>query len=339
MRVTDLNFQYPSELIATVPKEPCRILLSSPSEAPRELLRSQLFHLFRPGDVLVRNNTRVTKRRIFLSDGLEILFVRPFSENEWEVLFPARDLPVGSQLVLPGGRTLTLQAKGLPQRATVSESLTEDYFAEFGEVALPPYIQKARGERKPRVEDQGWYQTEWAKDPGSSAAPTASLHFRESDFQDLKSFGVRVEELTLHVGLGTFLPIKMDRLEDHHMHSEWISIPSQTLEGLKAAQNEGKRIWALGTTVARALESWGLGLLAPREGGGVQGESEIFIRPGYEWTTVNALITNFHQPQSTLLALVAAFAGLERTLDVYRFAVEERFRLFSYGDVSVWLKR
>lgn len=338
MRVTDLHFHYPDDLVAIEPQEPCRVLVSRPNTSPQEIDRSQLLGLFQAGDVIVRNDTRVAQRRIFLETGLEILFVQKISDLEWEVLLPARELKIGEPVALPGGLTLALKAKGLPQIATLSHPLTEEYFAQHGQLALPPYIQKARGERRPRTEDQQWYQTEWSKVSGSSAAPTASLHFRESDFNDVRARGVHVEDLTLHVGLGTYLPVKTERLEDHVMHAESVLIPARTIEQIRMAQREGRKVWALGTTVARALESLAQGVLKLDSEGNAAGESQIFIYPGHSWTYVDGLITNFHQPQSTLLALVAAFAGLETTLQAYRYAVEQRFRLFSYGDVSVWLR-
>jgi S-adenosylmethionine:tRNA ribosyltransferase-isomerase len=343
MLTNDLDYLFPAELIATEPRADYRILKGamSASEKPVELNLGELFALFKSGDVLVINDTRVVKRRVFAGD-LEILFIEPVqgAERAWRVLFPARDLKVGAKIALPGGLTATLKEKGLPQTLEVDGELAPEYFTVHGEFALPPYIQKARGERHSQDQDAKWYQTAWADQnkSGSCAAPTASLHFSESDLAKLKAKGVQIHRLTLHVGIGTFLPVKTDNLEDHKMHGEYIEIPASTLAAIKAAKQNGAKIWALGTTVARSLESYGQSLLEIDSSGRATGLSSLFIKPGFEWQWVDGLLTNFHQPKSTLVALVAAFAGLENVLASYAYAVEKRFRLFSYGDLSVWIK-
>jgi S-adenosylmethionine:tRNA ribosyltransferase-isomerase len=337
--ISSLDYAYPAEAIATRPQEPCRILLFDPSSTPREISRAELFAQFKPDDVLILNDTQVSRRRVFSSnDETEILFVKKLSDLRWEVLFPARKLDPGDVLPLPGDVQMKLVTKGAPQIVETSVSVDEEYFEKWGEVALPPYIQKARNQRHASAEDQRWYQTSWAQKLGSSAAPTASLHFRLEELEPLKAQGVHLHFLTLHVGLGTFLPIRSERLDDHTMHEEFVSIPASTVSALETARQKGARIWALGTTVTRALESLANGDLAPTESGDFSGLAKLFIQPGYEWKLVSGLLTNFHQPRSTLLALVAAFAGLEPTLAAYRFAIERRFRLFSYGDLSVWLR-
>ena len=338
MRRQDLEYQYPESLVATEPQTPSRIALSEGLKPPQEINKSQLLEMFKPGDVLVLNDTQVEKRRVFAGE-LEILFVKALSDLKCEVLLPARDLKVGDQVTLPGDVTLTLLAKGLPQQVQVSEALGAKYFAQYGEPALPPYIQKARGECHARQEDQAWYQSKWARELGSAAAPTASLHFSTEDLEILKARGVRVHELTLHVGLGTFLPIKTEQLSDHVMHQELAYISLATQNAILQAKKENGHVWALGTTVTRALESWGQGLLPVTESGAVCGETSLFIQPGYQFKIVTDLLTNFHQPGSTLLALVSGFAGLERVKQIYQWAIENKFRLFSYGDLSVWRLR
>ncbi|MGE3388199.1 MAG: S-adenosylmethionine:tRNA ribosyltransferase-isomerase, partial [Bdellovibrionales bacterium] len=311
MRRQDLEFTYPECLVATQPQEPCRVALCMAGQGPQEINKNQLFQQFKPGDVVVINDTQVDKRRVFAGD-LEILFVRAVSDLEWEVLFSARDLKIGQSVVLPGDLQMTLLAKGLPQRVQLSTAIGEKYFDQYAEFALPPYIQKARGQRHSRPEDQRWYQTQWAQNAGSSAAPTASLHFKNEDWQTLRERGVHVLPLTLHVGIGTFLPIKTEDLSQHVMHEEWVSIPIATQRAITQARQSGHRVWALGTTVTRALESWGHHLLQPNEDGEMIGPTRLFIQPGHQFKIVTDLMTNFHQPGSTLLALVATFAGLER---------------------------
>lgn len=348
MQLSDLDYQYPTELIALKPQEPCRILVAptSDSPAPAEIDKTKLFQMFRPGDVLVINDTHVEKRRVFSAEGLEILFLECDSSDPtiWSVLFPARDVKDDQLIGLPGQVTAQLVARGIPQKLKLNQKLPVDYFSKYGELALPPYIQKARGTRHSTSDDSEWYQTQWSQASklefsGSVAAPTASLHFSADDLGVLASQGVKVKKLTLHVGIGTFLPVKVNNLEDHKMHHEWASIPFDTADAIEAAHREGQRIWALGTTATRSVESLGQGLLAKDQASAAYwGTTDLFIRPGYQWKYVTGLLTNFHQPKSTLLALVASFSGLDTQRLVYKYAIENKFRLFSYGDLSVWLR-
>jgi S-adenosylmethionine:tRNA ribosyltransferase-isomerase len=345
--LNDYDYQYADHLVAQEPKEPCRILLAQPG--PREILRQELYDLFKPGDLLVINNTKVEKRRVFAateffeaerSASLEILFLEASPEDPtlWQVLFPARAISDEQTLFLPGAVQAKLVARGLPQTLRLSQGLAPDYFFRYGEMALPPYIQKARGERHTRKEDDEWYQTEWAKHSGSAAAPTASLHFKVKDFDELRRRGVTVLEVTLHVGAGTFFPVKTATLAEHQMHKEWAQMPKHVAEQVLAAKARGVRVWALGTTVCRTLESLGAGLLKYQEFDQTHvGFTDLFIRPGFQWQFVTGLLTNFHQPKSTLLALVRSFAGRKTQIQAYDFAIENKFRLFSYGDLSVWM--
>lgn len=323
--------------MATSPKADYRTLLSRSGELT-ELKPGQVIDLFKAGDVLVINDTKVLKRRVFSENALEILFLKQLDDYCWEVLYPARGMKVGQLLSLPSGITMTLEKKGLPQVVKLSEVVSENYFLECGELPLPPYIQKARNERHNVKDDSSWYQTEWAKSDGSFAAPTASLHFSNGDIEKIKAKGALVLPLTLHVGLGTFLPVKTDNLQDHKMHSEWCYISSETIEKANKAKQEGGKVFALGTTVTRALESYAAGMLEANDEGSFSGETDIFITPGFKYKFVDVLMTNFHQPKSTLLALVSAFAGLENVKKAYSWAIERKFRLFSYGDFSVWYK-
>ena len=335
MKTSELSFSYPESLIATSKAAESRIMLVG-SKKPAEISKSELLKQFRPGDVLVVNDTRVIKARVICESGLEVLFIQPLGDMKWEVLCPARRWSKQGE-VLPCGTKLELVETGLPQTVKVGRELTLDYFEEYGEMPLPPYIQQMRGERESREGDDLDYQTAWAMEPGSLAAPTASLHFSKEDLAELQKLGVIVTSLCLHVGLGTFLPIHAGELNDHVMHSEWVSIPEETLDVVMEAKTKKNRVWALGTTVARALESWQQGYFERFEEE-LKGDTDLFIQPGYEFKVVDVLMTNFHQPESTLLALVGAFAGLETTLSCYKWAVEKEFRLFSYGDLSVWVK-
>jgi S-adenosylmethionine:tRNA ribosyltransferase-isomerase len=309
------------------------------SDAPTEITIRQLLERVRPGDLFVINDTRVLPRRIVSEEGLEILFLAERSPQIWEVLCPARRWPSAGLVRLPGGQNLRLIQSGRPQLVQVEGSLQESDFEAQGQMPLPPYIQKARAERRERAEDRTDYQTAWASRPGSLAAPTASLHFSQDDLEFLRSRGVQVGVLTLHVGLGTFLPIETQEVQAHKMHAEWAEIPAPLVQSLEQRQRESKsasRVWALGTTVARALESWAAGRLPKTESGSASGWTDLYITPGHRFALVDCLLTNFHQPKSTLLALVGAFAGLERVKSCYAWAVEKEFRLFSYGDLSVW---
>ncbi len=350
MKLTDLDFEFPEELVATERAFPSRTLvidLARPDTAPCEISRDQLIGLFGAGDLWVVNETKVLKRRVFTKENLEILFIRPLNPDrtEWEVLCPSSRWKPGTEMS-KGSVRFQLTERGRPQKLRSSVALHEDFFNEAGELPLPPYIQKARGERHTRAVDDHDYQSIWAKDEltddaaGSLAAPTASFHFDESFVAELKNRGVEIAKVTLHVGLGTFLPVTVENLEDHVMHAEFAEISNETIEAILRTKKSGGRVIAVGTTVTRTLESWAKGLLkGPDLNSAYSGETTLLIRPGFEWKVVDVLLTNFHQPRSTLLALVAAFADLETVKRAYGFAIERRFRLFSYGDLSVWLRR
>ena len=341
MQLSEFDYSYPEELVAIQPQPTFRILYSnSEAKALKEINKTELFDLFQAGDALVINETKVLKRRVFTEDGMGVLFVENNNHPlEWKVLYPARDSKIGDHLKLKGQVTLELVSKGLPQIVRASQPLDDNYFLEHGEYALPPYIQKARENEHNLAHDEEWYQTAWAREPGSCAAPTASLHFTQDDLQKIEARGVKILKVTLHVGIGTFLPVKTQNLNDHVMHKEWAYIPGETLREIQNVKSNQKKVWGLGTTVARTLESQALGLLKPQANGAYSGETDLFIRPGFEWQVVDVLMTNFHQPKSTLLALVAAFASLDHVKKAYQYAIENKFRLFSYGDLSVWVKK
>ncbi|WP_413561247.1 tRNA preQ1(34) S-adenosylmethionine ribosyltransferase-isomerase QueA [Bdellovibrio sp. HCB209] len=336
MKINDLKFPYPEELVATSPQRPSRVMWVENNQ-PTEISLTSLMEKIQSGDVLVVNNTRVLKRRVFSGD-VEILFLKQTSDLDWEVLFPSKKFKVGQTLELPLGVTMTLQEKGRPQKVSLNQAVTEDYFQKVAELPLPPYIQKARNARHTVDADESWYQTAWAKEPGSFAAPTASLHFSKSDMDQLRSKGVNIVEVTLHVGLGTFLPVTAEDLNDHDMHEEYVEISSASWNTVQNTREAGKLIWSLGTTTTRSLESAAGGLLQGSAIEGFRGFTKLLIQPGYEFKIVQRLLTNFHQPESTLLALVSGFSSLETVKTCYLWAIERKFRLFSYGDLTAWSK-
>lgn len=330
MKLSDLKYDYPEELIATSPARPTRVMLVNSEGEPREITISELIEQIPAGDVLVLNDTKVLKRRVFSGD-LEILFLEELPNGQQKVLFPSKKFKVGDEIILPNGSKMKLLEKGLPQLVEVSPRLTESDFEKFGELPLPPYIQKARLERHNVKADESWYQTAWAAHPGSFAAPTASLHFTDSDLKKIETRGVKVLKITLHVGLGTFLPVKTENLDDHKMHAEVYDVSRKVWDEIEKAKAMKHKIWALGTTVTRTLET----VARTQE---LSGSSEILLQVGSEFKVVDRLMTNFHQPESTLLALVAGFSTLDTVKKNYAWAIERKFKLFSYGDFSVWLK-
>ncbi len=340
-----MQFDYPVELVATEKKTPSRILatkLFATTKAETAELSSaaEMLSLFEVGDVLVINNTKVLARRLFSETNFEILFLHQMQDKSlWQVLCPSSQWPKNSLMNFPEALSVELVERGRTQmvRVTPAETLTEEYFLKYADLPLPPYILKSRQERRARTQDKIDYQTKWAKLPGSLAAPTASLHFSNETLDNLKSRGVQVFEMTLHVGLGTFLPITTS-LSAHKMHSEQVHISKEVWQAIAEAKRSTKKVWALGTTVTRALESAALGQLSLNDAQDYLGETDIFIQPGFQFQIVDCLLTNFHQPESTLLALVAAFAGLDNVKNAYAFAIKNKFRLFSYGDLSVWIK-
>lgn len=342
MKRHELLFSYPDELIGIAPQYPPRVLFNT-SQLAQEISWPELLGKFKSGDVLVLNDTKVLKRRVFTEEGLEILFLNRVKaldakeSSQWEVLFPSKKYQVNQVIPLPLGVQAKLLQKGRPQILELSPAVDETYFEKVGELPLPPYIQRARAERHNLANDKTHYQTAWAEKPGSLAAPTASLHFKSHDLEFLKNQGVEILKITLHVGLGTFLPITVEDLKDHVMHSELVEIEDSVWQKILQAKAKGAKVWSLGTTVTRSLESQALGYFQ-KQGERWQGSTDLLIQPGFEFKVIDNLLTNFHQPESTLLALVAAFSDLEKVKKAYALAIEKRMRLFSYGDLSVWTK-
>ncbi|MFZ3229106.1 MAG: tRNA preQ1(34) S-adenosylmethionine ribosyltransferase-isomerase QueA [Pseudobdellovibrio sp.] len=339
MKRSDLIYEYPDSLIATSPSRPTRVMWVDSVKQPIELNLPELLSKIPAGDVFVINNTKVLKRRVFAKNqdkqDIEILFLDELGENvnsnQWSVLFPSKKFALNDRLMLPNGFEMKLIEKGRPQKVEVTPKILQKDFDQFAEMPLPPYIQKARNNRHTTAQDQAWYQTAWAENAGSFAAPTASLHFSASDLLQLKKQGVHVVELTLHVGLGTFLPVLTEDLNDHTMHEEYYQIASESWSLIQTAKEKAKGVWSLGTTSTRVLES----VARTKQ---LSGSTKILLQQGSDFLIVNRLLTNFHQPESTLLALVAGYAGLEHVKSCYQWAIQNKFKLFSYGDLSVWIK-
>jgi len=341
LRVSDFDYELPEELIAQEPVEPrdaARLMVvHRVSGRVEHRVFRDLPEYLRAGDVLVLNDTRVIPARLFgAKEGtggrVEVLLLRRLAPDVWEALVrPGRRLPVGARVVLGGGALVATavdrtDAGGRVLRFEPPGEL-ERRLPEVGQMPLPPYIRR-------QLQDPERYQTVFAREEGSAAAPTAGLHFTPALLERIGAMGVEVVYLTLHVGLGTFRPVQVERVEEHRMHAEYYSVPPATAAAVSGAKREGRRVVAVGTTVARTLEaaSSADGQVAPGHGW-----TDLFIYPGYRWKVVDALITNFHLPRSTLLMLVSAFLGRERTLAAYAEAVRERYRFFSFGDAMLIL--
>lgn len=334
MKVSDFNFDLPDRLIAKYPTEErsqSRLLhLEGESGRLDDRQFPELLSYLNPGDLLVFNNTKVIPARLFAhketGGKLEILFERRESDRIFLAHVRSSKSPKpGSQIVLEDGTKLAMLGRvgalfrlELPPAREVFELLSK-----LGHVPLPPYI-----DRPDEGLDDERYQTVYAKHPGSAAAPTAGLHFDESFMAELEAKGVELAYVTLHVGAGTFQPVKVDDIRDHEMHSEYIEVEQAVVDQVANAKARGNKVVAVGTTSCRSLE-------AASQNGQLEaykGDTDIFIYPGYRFITINALVTNFHLPQSTLLMLVSALAGKDNTLAAYEHAVANDYRFFSYGD-------
>lgn len=342
METSAFDFVLPDELIALHPAEPrdrSRLLVVRRSEGRWEHRTfADLPGYLRPGDTLVRNNTRVVPARLLghresTGGKWEGLFLRALPGGSWEILATTRGHPVVGESVSVGhGLRLTLESKGeggrwivRPEGSSSAEALLEQH----GQVPLPPYIRKGKEGPGDRLR----YQTLYAQVPGAVAAPTAGLHFTGEVFAALEARGVGVLDATLHVGLGTFRPIDAERIEEHTLHAEWAELTAPTAEALRACKSRGGRVVAVGTTSARLLET------AARSGT-IQpfvGETALYLKPGHAFQAVDGLITNFHLPRSSLLVLVSALAGFELIREAYAEAIRERYRFYSYGDAMLIL--
>jgi S-adenosylmethionine:tRNA ribosyltransferase-isomerase len=319
-------YELPQSQIALTPSRPSRVLLGG--SIPAEIPFSRVFDLFDPGDILVINETKVLPRRVkSLDPELEILFLNS-AEDTWEVLMPSASLKLGSTILLPGGVQAELVSKGRPQQIKLNQKMDAHYFEEFGQLPIPPYIKSLR---EYSDQDRQWYQPAQAQVPGSLAAPTASLHFSAEDFLKFQAAGIEIAKVVLHVGLGTFLPPTEENFRVGELHEEFYEVPRQVWENLARAKGQGKRIIALGTTAARAIESRALANCTEEFQ-----RTKLFIRPGFRWQVISDLMTNFHQPKSSLLDLLCAFSDEESVKVSYQYALKNNFKFLSYGDLSIW---
>jgi S-adenosylmethionine:tRNA ribosyltransferase-isomerase len=337
MRLDQFDFDLPPELIAQRPTErrgQSRLLhLDGVDGAVRDHSFDDLPELVRAGDLLVFNDTRVIKARLFgeKSTGgkVELLVERVLDARHALAMLRASHAPRPGAVLQVAA---VAEARVIERRGEffllefAGDLSVHELLERFGSLPLPPYIA-----RRPSVEDEARYQTVYAEAPGAVAAPTAGLHFDQDLMNRLRARGVELAFLTLHVGAGTFQPVRVADIEEHRMHSERYQLPEATVNAIERARAQGGRVTAVGTTALRALESAGGG--GPLRAGSA--ETDIFIRPGFVFQVVDRLITNFHLPRSTLLMLVCAFAGMDNTLRAYRHAVERRYRFFSYGDAML----
>jgi S-adenosylmethionine:tRNA ribosyltransferase-isomerase len=343
MRLEDFDYELPPEQIAQYPlagRDDSRLMVLDRGEGSvRTGVFPDITRFFRAGDLLVINDTRVIPARLLgtkESGGrIEVFLVRRLAGEEeiWACLTKCSKSPhPGARLQLAGGIEGTVLPGGESPYRHIRFSCSGDFFStleQVGRIPLPPYIR-----REDDAADRTRYQTVFARSRGAVAAPTAGLHFTEAVLTELQRIGVQIEPLTLHVGLGTFLPVRVDDIREHRMHGESYHVPAATAAAVNLAKAEGRRVFALGTTTTRTLEHAldGKGLVVPGEG-----LSDLFIYPGFRFKIVDALITNFHLPSSTLLMLVSAFAGREFVLSAYRRAAQEGYRFFSYGDCMLIL--
>ena len=348
--VTDFDYHLPEELIAQEPpaqRGASRMLvMDRATGALRDSQFTEFPSQLREGDLLVLNDSRVIPARLYArrtlrrekekpTGRIEVMLTEPAGENRWHALVrPGRKVAIGERLVFPAeDGTILLEAEVL-ERGQFGDRLLEfapvdDFFGileQIGHIPLPPYIH-----RDDAAVDRERYQTVFSRERGSVAAPTAGLHFTPETLEAIAERGVEIAHVTLHVGLGTFAPLRVGRVDEVHLHRERYSISTDAAATLNRALSEDRRIVAVGTTVVRTLESAGLQAgdhpIVPHSG-----NTEIFISPGFRFRLVNALLTNFHLPQSSLLMLVSAFAGRDHVLAAYKYAVEHRYRFFSYGD-------
>ena len=339
MKTSDFFYELPEELIAQDPLEDrtaSRLLvLDRKTDKLEHKIFSDVIDYLNPGDCLVINNTRVIPARLIgekegTGGKVEILLLKRRENAIWESLVkPGKKLRPGARVTFGDGRLkaeiLEIAEEGNRLVKFYYEGIFEEILDSLGEMPLPPYITH-------KLEDKEMYQTVYAKFDGSAAAPTAGLHFTNELLEKIKHKGVRIASITLHVGLGTFRPVKVEDVNNHHMHSEWYEVNKEAADIINETKKNGGRVICVGTTSCRTIESVAdeNGLMSAKTG-----ETDIFIYPGYKFKVMDGLITNFHLPESTLVMLVSAFAGKERVLSAYETAVKERYRFFSFGDAMI----
>ena len=341
MKTSDFFYELPEELIAQDPLEDrtaSRLLvLDRKTDKLEHKIFGDVINYLNPGDCLVINNTRVIPARLIgekegTGGKVEILLLKRRENDIWESLVkPGKKLRPGARVIFGDGRLkaeiLEIAEEGNRLVKFYYEGIFEEILDSLGEMPLPPYITH-------KLEDKEMYQTVYAKFDGSAAAPTAGLHFTNGLLEKIRQKGIRIASVTLHVGLGTFRPVKVEDVNNHHMHTEWYEVNKEAADIINETKKNGGRVICVGTTSCRTIES-----VADENGfmSAKTGETDIFIYPGYKFKVMDGLITNFHLPESTLVMLVSAFAGKERILSAYETAVKERYRFFSFGDAMILL--
>lgn len=341
MKTKDFYYNLPQELIAQHPlkqRESSRLLvLDKETGEIKHKIFKNIVNYFEEGDLLVLNDTRVLPARLFgnrigKEESIEILLLKRVENDKWECLVkpgkkarPGHDLEFGDGILR--GHVLSIEEDGTRIIEFEYEGIFQEILDKLGEMPLPPYITE-------KLIDQERYQTVYSKNIGSAAAPTAGLHFTKELLDEIKNRGVNIAYITLHVGLGTFRPVKVDDLLEHHMHSEYYNLSNEVAEKINDTKLKGKKVISVGTTTTRTLETLGNEEGLVREG---SGWTDIFIYPGYNFKVVDKLITNFHLPESTLVMLVSAFASKDIIFNAYKVAVKEEYRFFSFGD-SMFIK-
>ncbi len=348
MKLSDFDFDLPEALIATRPvrPRPAAKLLLAQGDAIADRHVRDLPQILRAGDVLVINTTRVIPARLMgtrtrdtaqgpATAKVEITLTEPLPDGAWRALAkPLRKLAVGERIIFSDALQADVVAKGsedLTLRFTLAGPDFDVALDAAGQMPLPPYI---AGRRAADAQDRDDYQTVFARDPGAVAAPTASLHFDDALLAQLRAMGVEFAEVTLHVGAGTFLPVKTDDVRDHKMHAEWGQVTPDAAQAITRAKSEGRRVIPVGTTALRLLEA---AATAPGQIGPWTGKTDIFITPGFRFQIADGLMTNFHLPKSTLMMLVSALMGQDCIRTIYAHAIAEEYRFFSYGDSSLLL--
>ncbi|AEB75735.1 tRNA preQ1(34) S-adenosylmethionine ribosyltransferase-isomerase QueA [Clostridium botulinum] len=341
MKVKDFDFYLPEELIAQHPMEKrdeSRLMVVDRKSGHREhKIFKDILGYFNEGDCLVLNNTRVLPARLIgekenTGGKIEFLLLKRIEGDKWETLVkPGKKAKIGARFVFGSGE-LKAEVKGMGQDGSriiefEYEGIFEEVLDRLGQMPLPPYITE-------KLDDKERYQTVYSKEKGSAAAPTAGLHFTKELLKEIENKGVKIAFVTLHVGLGTFRPVKAEDIEEHHMHSEYYTMSKETADIINETKENGGKIIAVGTTSCRTLETIGDENGKVRE---TSGWTDIFMYPGYKFKIVDRLITNFHLPQSTLLMLVSAFSSRENIMNAYKEAVDEKYRFFSFGD-AMFLK-
>lgn len=336
MEVSEFNYNLPEELIAQTPiqkRDESRLLvLNRETQSIEHKTFKDILDYLKPGDCLVRNNTKVIPARLYgkkeTGANIEFLLLKRIEGDFWEVMVrPGRKLQIGTKVFFGDGlleaEILEVLNGGNRRVKFKYDGIFNEILDQIGLMPLPPYI-------KEKLKDKDRYQTVYAKYDGSAAAPTAGLHFTEELLEQIKQKGVEIANVTLHVGIGTFRPVKVEKVEEHDMHSEHFYIKQEDVEKINKAKMNGNRVISVGTTSSRVLES-----IADENTGLVkatEGDTKIFIYPGYKFKCVDALITNFHLPESTLIMLVSALAGKDYIMKAYNEAVEQKYRFFSFGD-------